>query len=118
MDTAENAAPLFMKIQAAKLAYGVQAMRKPRTIRTHMRVTSLSAFWVDSDSCCWAAAWGDRTNKRQSMKKNKVRPIVVHRSKMPGNMAYGFDGQHKTSISEKDEEDGNTEVAAEHVHHI
>ena len=56
MAVAVNAAPLLKKIHAAKLAYGVQAVRKPNTIRMHMRVTSLSAFWVDSDSCCWAAA--------------------------------------------------------------
>lgn len=53
---AVKAAPLFRKIQPANVAYGVQATRKPKTIRMHMRVTSLSAFWVDSDSCCWAAA--------------------------------------------------------------
>ena len=52
MAVAEKAAPLLRKIHAAKLAYGVQAKRKPNTIRMHMRVTSLSAFWVDSDSCC------------------------------------------------------------------
>ena len=44
MAVAEKAAPLLKKIQAAKLAYGVQATRKPRTIRMHMRVTSFSAF--------------------------------------------------------------------------
>ena len=53
---AVKAAPLFKKIQPAKVAYGVQATRKPMTIKMHIRVTSLSAFWVDSDSCCWAAA--------------------------------------------------------------
>lgn len=53
---AVKAAPLFKKIQPAKVAYGTQATRKPKTIKTHIRVTSLSAFWVDSDSCCWAAA--------------------------------------------------------------
>lgn len=49
---AVKAAPLFKKVQPAKVTYVVQATRKPRTVRTHMRVTSLSAFWVDSDSCC------------------------------------------------------------------
>ena len=52
MAVAENAAPLLKKIHAAKLAYGVQATKNPITIRTHIRVTSLSAFWVDSESCC------------------------------------------------------------------
>lgn len=56
MDIAEKEAPLFRKIHAAKDAYGSQAKRKPNTIRTHMRVTSFSAFWVEAESCCWAAA--------------------------------------------------------------
>lgn len=56
MAVAVNAAPLLKKIHAAKAAYGVQAKRKPKTIRMHMRVTSFSAFWVEADSCCWAAA--------------------------------------------------------------
>lgn len=55
---AVKAAPLFKKIQPAKEAYGVHAIRKPRTIRTHIRVTSFSAFCVDAESCCWAAACG------------------------------------------------------------
>lgn len=37
---------------------------------------------------------------------------------MPENLAYGFDGQHKTSIGEEDEKDGNAEVARKHVHNI
>lgn len=56
MVVAVNAAPLLKKIHAAKEAYGVQAKRKPKTIRMHMRVTSFSAFWVEAESCCWAAA--------------------------------------------------------------
>jgi len=51
-----KAAPLFRKIQPAKVAYGSQATKKPKTIKTHMRVTSLSAFCVEAESCCWAAA--------------------------------------------------------------
>lgn len=57
MAVAEKAAPLLKKIQAAKLAYGVHATKKPQTIKMHMRVTSFSAFWVEAESCCWAAAW-------------------------------------------------------------
>lgn len=57
MAVAVKAAPLLKKIHAAKEAYGTQARRKPNTIRTHMRVTSFSAFWVEAESCCWAAAW-------------------------------------------------------------
>lgn len=34
------------------------------------------------------------------------------------NVAYSFDGQHQTSVSEKDEEDGNKEVNNEHVDDI
>lgn len=37
---------------------------------------------------------------------------------MPENVAYGFDGQHQTSVSEKDEEDGNEKVDNEHVDDI
>lgn len=37
---------------------------------------------------------------------------------MPKNMAYSFNGQHQTSISEKDEEDRNKEVDNEHVDDI
>lgn len=33
-------------------------------------------------------------------------------------MAYSFDGQHQTSVSEKDEEDGNKKVDNEHVDDI
>lgn len=33
-------------------------------------------------------------------------------------MAYSFNGQHQTSISEKDEEDRNKEVDNEHVDDI
>ena len=67
MPTAVKWAPLLRKIQAAREAYGTQATRKPATIRMHMRVTSLSAFWVDSDSCCWAAAylWWKRTDAKR-----------------------------------------------------
>lgn len=57
MDTGVKKAPLLKKIQTAKEAYGHQATRKPMTMRKHIRVTSLSAFWVDSDSCCRAAAY-------------------------------------------------------------
>lgn len=52
------------------------------------------------------------------MKGNKIRPVVVSWLIMPENLAYGFDGQHKTSISEEDEKDGNAEVARKHVHNI
>lgn len=38
--------------------------------------------------------------------------------KVPKNMAYSFNGQHQTSISEKDEEDGTNEVDNEHVDDI
>lgn len=37
---------------------------------------------------------------------------------MPENVAYGFDSQHQTSVSEKDEEDGNEKVDNEHVDDI
>lgn len=33
-------------------------------------------------------------------------------------MAYSFNGQHQTSVSEKDEEDRNKEVNNEHVDDI
>jgi hypothetical protein len=57
--------PLLKKIMAVRVAYGVHATKKPRTIRMHMRVTSFSAFWVEADSCCWAAAyiWWKRTDE-------------------------------------------------------
>lgn len=52
------------------------------------------------------------------MKGNKIRPVVVYWLKKSENMAYGFDGQHKTPISEEDGKDGNTEVAGKHVDNI
>lgn len=52
------------------------------------------------------------------MKGNKIRPVGVYWVKRSENMAYGFDGQHKTSISEEDGKDGNAEVAGKHVHNI
>ena len=65
MPRAVKLMPLLKKIQAASEAYGVHATRKPTTIRMHMRVTSFSAFWVEADSCCWAAAyiWWKRTDE-------------------------------------------------------
>lgn len=59
METAVKLAPRLKKIQAAREAYGTHATRKPKTIRMHMRVTSFSAFWVETESCCWAAAFID-----------------------------------------------------------
>lgn len=37
---------------------------------------------------------------------------------MPKTFTYSFDGQHKTSISEENEEDWNEEVDDKHVDNV
>jgi len=54
---------------------------------------------------------------------NKLLDAIVHDASLTTHvtrqhMTHSFDGQHKASISEEDDEDGEQEVAGEHVNDV
>lgn len=86
---------------------------------TTILVTSLSAFWVETDSAWAFAACGAEENVQQrEQMQSSCNDLETQRITPLRHAAYRFQREKQLRVAENDGKEGDREAEAEEEHHV